>query len=193
MTAILETKQLFTLEEYLRMEEHATEKHTFENGKIKIMPGGTANHNEISANAITALSNAVRQLALKFRVFSSDMKIRIPYNNKILYPDALVIAEKPEFYEARKDIITNPLLIVEVISPSSEAGDRGSKFHDYRTITTFKEYLLLWQDEAFATLATRQSNDLWRMTDIQGLDQHIQLESIGCTINMADLYFNIEF
>jgi|APTNR8051073442_1049403.scaffolds.fasta_scaffold00408_4 Uma2 family endonuclease len=193
MTAILETKQLFTLEEYLRMEEHATEKHTFENGKIKIMPGGTANHNEISANAITALSNAVRQLALKFRVFSSDMKIRIPYNNKVLYPDALVIAENPEFYEARKDIITNPLLIVEVISPSSEAGDRGSKFHDYRTITTFKEYLLLWQDEAFATLATRQSNDLWRMTDIQGLDQHIQLESIGCTINMADLYFNIEF
>lgn len=193
MTAILETTQLFTLEEYLRMEEHATEKHTFENGKIKIMPGGTANHNEISANAITALSNAVRQLALKFRVFSSDMKIWIPYNNKILYPDALVIAEKPEFYEARKDIITNPLLIVEVISPSSEAGDRGSKFHDYRTITTFKEYLLLWQDEAFATLATRQSNDLWRMTDIQGLDQHIQLESIGCTINMADLYFNIEF
>lgn len=193
MTAILETTQLFTLEEYLRMEEHATEKHTFENGKIKIMPGRTANHNEISANAITALSNAVRQLALKFRVFSSDMKIRIPYNNKILYPDTLVIAEKPEFYEARKDIITNPLLIVEVISPSSEAGDRGSKFHDYRTITTFKEYLLLRQDEAFATLATRQSNDLWRMTDIQGLDQRIQLESIGCTINMADLYFNIEF
>ena len=75
MTATIETKQLFTLEEYLRMEEHAAEKHTFENGKIKLMPGGTANHNEISANAIATLSNAGRQLALQFRVYSSDMKI----------------------------------------------------------------------------------------------------------------------
>ncbi len=193
MTATIETKQLFTLEEYLRMEEHATEKHTFENGKIKIMPGGTANHNLIATNTTTAFNIAVRQLKEKLLVFNSDMKIWIPYNNKVLYPDALVIAEKPEFYEARKDIITNPLLIVEVISPSSEAGDRGSKFHDYRTISTFREYLLLRQDEAFATLATRQSDDLWRMTDIHGLDQRIQLESIGCSITMADLYFNIEF
>ena len=111
----------------------------------------------------------------------------------MFYPDSLVIAQKPEFYEDRKDIITNPLLIVEVISPSPEANDRGSKFHDYRTIPTFREYLLLRQDEALATLATRQSDDLWRMTDIHGLDQSIQLESIGCSITMADLYFNIEF
>jgi len=125
--------------------------------------------------------------------FNSDMKIWIPNNRKVLCPDALVIAEKPKFYEARKDIITNPLLIVEVISPSSEAGDRGSKFHDYRTIPTFREYLLLRQDEALATLATCQRDDLWRMTDIQSLDQSIQLASIGCSIAMADLYLNIEF
>lgn len=193
MTATLETRQNFTLEEYLRMEEHAKEKHVFENGKIIPMSGGTANHNEISANAIAALAHAVRQLAEKFRVYTSDMKIWIPDSNRVVYPDALVIAEKPVFYEDRKDIITNPLLIVEVLSPSSEAGDRGSKFHDYRTISTFREYLLLRQDEAFATLATRQSEDLWRMTDIHGINERIQLESIASTITMADLYYNIDF
>lgn len=70
------------------------------------MPGGAANHNEVSANAITVLANAVRQATLKFRVYTSDMKIWIPHTKKVLYPDALVIAEKPEFYEERKDVIT---------------------------------------------------------------------------------------
>ncbi len=193
MPTKIESGQIFTLEEYLRMEEHAAEKHTFENGKIFPMPGGTANHNEISANAIVALAHAVRQLSMKFRVYSSDMKIWIPRSGKVVYPDALVISDAPAFYENRKDIITNPLLIVEVLSPSSEVGDRGNKFIDYRTIPSFQEYLLVQQDTPMVTLASRQNDDLWRMTDISGLDQEIHFECLGCAIKMADLYFNIEF
>lgn len=193
MTAPALIHQKYTLEEYLHQEEKAAAKHFFENGKIIPMPGGTAKHNEISANAITALAIAVRTLQNKFRVYSSDMKIWIPKRNAVLYPDALVIAQSPVFYGSRKDIIINPLLIVEVLSPGTEDYDRGSKFIDYCTIPTFQEYLLLRQDEALAHLATRQSEDTWRMSDYTGLEASIRLESIACSIQMADLYYNIDF
>ncbi len=159
------------------------------------MPGGTANHNLIATNTTTAFNIAVRQKREKFLVFNSDMKIWIPQRSTALYPNALVIAQAPMFYSNRKDIITNPLLIVEVLSPATEDEEyaRGSKFIDYRTIPSFQEYLLLRQDQALAHLATRQGEDTWRMRDYTGLEASIPLESIGCSIQMADLYYNIDF
>lgn len=159
------------------------------------MAGGTANHNLISTNTTTALNIIIRARAQKanFLVYNSDMKIWIPRRGSSLYPDALVIAEKPEFYENRRDIITNPLLIVEVVSPGSESNDRGGKFYDYRTVPSFREYLLVYQDEPFVVHALRQGHDLWRMTDVRGIDQTLNLESIGCPLNLADIYFGIEF
>lgn len=194
MVAIAEKTRLYTHEEYLKMEEHASEKHQFFNGKIIPMAGGTVNHNEISANTITALTNIARAIRNpKFRVYTSDMKIRIPRRNTVVYPDALVIAEKPEFFEDRRDIITNPLLIVEVVSPSSEVVDRGAKFYDYRTLPSFREYLLVYQDEPLVAHAVRQGDDLWKMTDVRGLDAVLELATLGCPLRLSDIYYDIEF
>lgn len=194
MVATAEKTRLYTHEEYLKMEERASEKHQFFNGKIIPMAGGTVNHNEISANTITALTNIARAIRNpKFRVYTSDMKIRIPRRNTVVYPDALVIAEKPEFFEDRRDIITNPLLIVEVVSPSSEVVDRGAKFYDYRTLPSFREYLLVYQDEPLVAHAVRQGDDLWKMTDVRGLEAVLELATLGCSLRLSDIYYDIEF
>jgi Uma2 family endonuclease len=193
MAAILEQKT-YTLLEYLNSESRASEKHIFIKGKIIPKAGGTARHNEISANVIAALNIAIRSVVdQKYRLYTSDMKIWMPARERSYYPDALVIAERPNFYEGRKDIITNPLLIVEVMSPSSEDSDRGAKFYDYRTISTFQEYLLLHQEQPQATRCVRQGDDLWRLTDFEGMDAVIELASIGQSVRLADLYHNIDF
>ncbi|MFN4254395.1 MAG: Uma2 family endonuclease [Saprospiraceae bacterium] len=194
MVATAEKTRLYTHEEYLKMEERASEKHQFFNGKIIPLAGGTVNHNEFSAITITALTNIARAIRNpKFRVYTSDMKIRIPRRNTVVYPDALAIAEKPEFFEDRRDIITNPLLIVEVVSPSSEVVDRGAKFYDYRTLPSFREYLLVYQDEPLVAHAVRQGDDLWKMTDVRGLEAVLELATLGCSLRLSDIYYDIEF
>lgn len=193
MVATAEKTRLYTHEEYLKMEERASEKHQFFNGKIIPMAGGTVNHNLIATNITTSVSISVRRLPRKFLVFNSDMKIQIPRRNTFVYPDALVIAEKPEFFEDRRDIITNPLLIVEVVSPSSEVVDRGAKFYDYRTLPSFREYLLVYQDEPLVAHAVRQGDDLWKMTDVRGLDAVLELATLGCPLRLSDIYYDIEF
>jgi Uma2 family endonuclease len=110
--------KLYNFEEYLRREEKAVEKHEFYTGKIIKRAGGTHNHSEISANTVSALKVVVRPLPKKFSVHTSDLKIYIEPSDIGVYPDALVICEQPEFWNNRLDVIVNPLLIVEVLSPS---------------------------------------------------------------------------
>jgi Uma2 family endonuclease len=98
----------------------------------------------------------------------------------------------PEYYAGRKDVILNPLLIVEVASPATEAHDRSGKFMDYSTIASFKEYLILHQENHYARLSNRIDSDLWQMRSVEGLDQVIELKSIGCSIAMRDIYFKTE-
>ena len=134
MTAVLAHEHRnMTIEEYLQMEERSGMKHSYIKGQIIPMPGGTLKHNRISHNIAVAIEIAIRQQTLPFIVSNSDTKIWIPTIEAFYYPDAVVICEVPEFYKSRKDVIINPLLIVEVASPSTETYDRGGKFFDYAT------------------------------------------------------------
>lgn len=191
VTAAIEPK-IYTIEEYFELEEMAVEKHEFENGKITLMPGGTAIHNEIAANVIYALKKAIKVLEQKFKVYNSDMKIAVPKFESFVYPDAVVICEKPEYYKTRKDVIINPLLVVEVASPSTEAYDRELKFHKYRTLSSFQEYVILHQHQVWASIYRREGEDLWRTLDLQGMESTLELHSIGCTIPLADIYEGVE-
>lgn len=184
----------YTLEEYFEMEEKSQEKHNYYNGYIEpIMAGGTVNHNEICANIISSLVNAKRTKSLAIKVYTSDMKVWVPIIEKVFYPYALVISNQPQFHNSRKDIITNPIVIVEVFSASSEQHDRYGKFNDYRLIPSFQEYLLLHQDRAAASLYRREGEDLWRTVDVSGLDASITLQSIGVSIALQDIYYQIDF
>lgn len=192
MAVITERSRKLSIEEYLEMEERSRSKHYFIKGQIVEMPGGTLKHNIISSNIVTAINIAIRQNAKAFMVSNSDTKIWIPAIETFYYPDAVVICEVPEYYAGRKDVILNPLLIVEVASPATEAHDRSGKFMDYSTIASFKEYLILHQENHYARLSNRIDSDLWQMRSVEGLDEVIELKSIGCSIAMRDIYFKTE-
>ena len=189
MTAAFQ--KTYTEEEYLAMEERSQEKHEYYNGKINTMPGGTLNHNLIAANIMLAIKLALRQINKKCLVLGSDMKIHITEESLFVYPDAVVICEQPIFYKNRKDVIVNPLLIVEVLSNSTKAYDRGVKFDHYRTLPSFQEYVLLSQDNPRASVYHRESVDTWRIINIK--EGFITLQSIGCQINLDDIYEDIIF
>ncbi|MEO6639497.1 MAG: Uma2 family endonuclease, partial [Ginsengibacter sp.] len=140
MEAFVENiSKTYSIAEYLAMEENSVEKHEYYNGKIIKMSGGTYNHNLIASNIITTLNMLLEEKQQEYAVLGSDMKVYSPRILSFVYPDAVVVCEKPLFYEERKDIITNPLLIVEVLSPSTEDYDRKGKFFDYKQIPSFKE------------------------------------------------------
>lgn len=192
MTATAERPRPLTIEEYLEMESRSRSKHYFIKGQIIDMPGGTLKHNRIATNIAYAIEQRIRQNALGYLVSNSDTKIWIPAIETFYYPDAVVICEVPEFYAGRKDVILNPLLIVEVASLSTEEHDRSGKFLDYSTIASFKEYLIVHQHQHYARLSNRVESDLWQLRTVEGLEQEIELKSIGCSISMRDIYLKTE-
>ena len=192
MTAVTDNPKRYTIDEYLELEQRARQKHHFINGQLIPMPVGTLKHNTISSNIITALNNLIRQHALPYLVSNSDTKIWIPDILTFYYPDAVVFFEVPEYYKGRKDVVLNPLLIVEVASSSTEAHDRGQKFMDYALLPSFREYLMVMQDNPLVRISQRTSDDLWQMQTIAGLDQAVDLKSIGYPIHMRDIYFKTE-
>lgn len=120
------------------------------------------------------------------------MRIRINATGLYTYPDGVVVCGKPEFPNRTEDILLNPTLIVEVLSPSTEAYDRGRKFDHYRTIESFREYLLLSSDRIHADLFTLQDGR-WVLTSADHLEDTLSLESVGCRLAMAGLYEKVEF
>jgi Uma2 family endonuclease len=184
--------KLFTIEEYLEMEERSLTKHEYDKCKIIEKAGGTIVHNQLSGKIITQLNIAADSSEETFLVYTSDMKIWIESRDRFVYPDAVTVAQKPELYNNRRDIITNPLLIVEVTSISSETFDFHGKFHLYRTIPSFMEYLLVSQEMHHVIRQYREGPDLWRTTDYFGLDEMIPLQSMGVEISMQGIYRGVE-
>lgn len=182
-----------TLSQYFISEELAEVKHEFHNGKLIPMPGGTFYHNKIINNIIFALNLALEDKADVFHILGSDMKIFIPAWNHVVYPDAVVIAEAPDFYEDRKDVILNPLLIVEVLSSGTENYDKGAKFEKYQSIPSFREYVLVQQGKAEVTTYHREEPDLWRTTNVTDLKEEVVLRSVAAGLDASRIYKGIVF
>ncbi len=190
MKSILEKEKTYSFEEYLALEEKSEEKHEFNNGKLNPMAGGTFNHNTI-ANAIGALLyNFIIAVNKNCQVANSDMKIHIPITNRSVYPDVTVICNDPDFYLNSPSVISNPQLIVEVLSESTAEYDRTTKFENYCSIPTFREYLLVAQDRPFveAFYLHDPETALWKISRASGLDASIKLLSIDCTLELKDVY-----
>jgi Uma2 family endonuclease len=185
--------KLYTFEEYLRREEKAAEKHEFYNGKIIKMPGGTDIHSKVSANAIFALKFVIRPLPKRFSVYTSDLKIYVEPSDIGVYPDALVICEQPEYWKNRHDVIVNPLLIVEVLSPSTQSYDRLGKFELYKLLPSFQEYVLINADKHSVETRFREEPDLWRIKTETDINNLVALRALGVSISMADIYEDIVF
>lgn len=188
-----EEKRKYSIEEYLAMEALAPYKSEFHNGYIYPMPGGIYNHNLIAQNMAAELRNAVKKLEQTYRVLNSDMFVHIPEDSSFVYPDALVICDKPKFYKEHKTVITNPLVIVEVLSSSTESYDRSGKFDKYSSIDTFKEYVLIKQDRHQVVTFFREETDLWRKTVYMGIESELFIKALQVAIPMTEIYDGIEF
>jgi Uma2 family endonuclease len=194
MEAFIATQTEFmSIAEYLQFEEKSPTKHEFNDGKLIEMAGSSFPHNRVSAALIVLLTNFFNQQKSIFIAVGSDQKIHVPLTNKIVYPDVAVICEKPVFFEEKKLILTNPTLIVEVLSESTENYDRGEKFERYCSIPSFSEYLLLSQDTIRAEVFTLvdAENELWKIQRANGSDGKVFLKSVGFELNLGELYQNI--
>lgn len=183
-----------TLEEYRAIEETAEERHEYRNGEIITMPGGSPAHSRIAVDMTTFLNLTLRDT--NFQTYNGDLRIWIPSFNHGTYADVLVINGEPEFNGDRTDEILNPLLIVEVLSPSTEAYDRGEKFRKYRSLPSFCEYLLVSQIEPYIEQYHNldpDSNDRWQWQVYDRLEQSIVLHSLTIELPLTEVYRRIKF
>ncbi|HEY0172492.1 MAG TPA: Uma2 family endonuclease [Pyrinomonadaceae bacterium] len=180
-----------TPEEYLAAERLSETKSEYIDGVVYPMTGARLNHIQIVSNITVEL--AIQLRARPCRVLQSDLKIRLQESRKFFYPDVTVLCDEPQFHDERRDIITNPLLVVEVLSKSTEAFDRGAKFLAYQTIGTLKEYLLVAQDRPLIELYVRGDGGEWRYKAAAGLESSLTLPSIECTLNLGAVYDKVDF
>ena len=138
-------KRYYTPEEYLQLEEVADYKSEYIDGEIIPMAGGTTNHNRIAGNFYAALNFALRQQ--NYEVFIGDVRLWIPKRRIYTYPDVMVVAGEPEYFNNRKDTILNPQVIIEVLSKSTKGYDHQEKFEAYRSLDNIQEYLLIDQTQ----------------------------------------------
>jgi Uma2 family endonuclease len=186
MSAQPAPQQLFTIEEYLEREEKAGYKSEYYKGEIFAMAGGTPPHSAISVNLAIALGNRLRG---KCRVYNGDMRVHIPILQYFTYPDVSVVCGKREFF--RDNALMNPVLIIEVLSDSTEGYDRGTKFKLYSKITSLQEYVLVAQDTRSVDVFRRNVSGRWELFQ-SSEKEDVALESVGCTLTMDEIYEDAE-
>jgi Uma2 family endonuclease len=184
-------KRYITEEEYLEFEQSSVIKHEYYDGEVYAMTGGTDAHNSLSGNAYASLHAQLRKRPCK--VYNSDQKIKVMATGLHTYPDVTVVCGRPEFIDRPRLTLINPVVIIEVLSPSTERYDRGMKFQNYRTIPTLQDYLLISQDNHRIEHYIRQENNEWLLREAVGLDAYIVLHSIECTLTLEDVYEKVNF
>ena len=183
-------KDCYTEEEYLRWEEDAPVKSEFSRGEIRAVSGGTDDHAAIAFNISGALSAALR--GRDCRGMSSDMKVRTP-RGTFRYPDVTVVCGPRQYHKRSKAVITNPLVVVEVLSDSTGATDRTEKLLEYQLIDSLQSYLLVGQNEARIEQYARLDNGHWDYHTTEGIGGNLTIPALDVTLSLADIYEGIEF
>lgn len=178
-------------EEYLAFEREAEYKSEYLDGVTYAMTGASLDHVQIVGNIAHELSGQLN--ARPCRVLSNDIKVRMPDSRKFFYPDVTVLCEKPQFHDERTDIILNPLLIIEVLSKSTEAFDRGAKFQAYQSLASLQEYLLVAQDKPAVEQYVRRPDGSWTYRAVIGLESSLPLPSVECTLGLGGVYHQVDW
>jgi Uma2 family endonuclease len=184
-------KKTYTIDEYLELEIASDIRNEYRNGEIIPITGGTPNHNDISGNLYLLLKPLLK--AKGFRVFHVDQRLWIPDIKIHTYPDVMVAPKPLEMQDGRKDTITNPCFIAEVLSKSTQNYDRSEKFANYRTINTFQEYLLIDQYRVHVEHHVKTAVNQWLFSEYDDPTVTISLKFADVHIQIADLYDNIDF
>lgn len=185
MSAEPAEKRVWTPEEYLAWERAQPEKHAFYQGEIFAMSGATREHNLLVSNLVTGLNVALRDRPCE--TYPSDMRVKVPATGLYTYPDVSVVCGEPRFEDDTFDTLLNPLVLVEVLSESTERYDRGEKFEQYRTIASLHDYVLLRQDRILVEHFAKQPGGAWLLRELRA-GGSLELASLGCALAVDELY-----
>jgi Uma2 family endonuclease len=187
----IQPKPRFCFEDYLAAERDALDvKHEYLAGEVFAMVGASFAHNLITANLIRILGNQLRRgpcVAL-----ANDMRTRVEAADACFYPDVLVLCDPPRFHDERKDVVSNPRLVIEVLSKSTAGYDRGDKFACYRALQSLQQLVLVAQDRIGIERYTRQPENQWLLSTFERPEDAVTLESIGCVLTAAEVYEGVD-
>ncbi|MCI5223298.1 MAG: Uma2 family endonuclease [Candidatus Electrothrix sp. AR4] len=178
-------------EEYLTGERAGDIRHEYFAGEVFAMAGASREHNQISTNIVRLLGNQL--LEKPCSVFASDMKVKVKKKKKYSYPDIVVVCEKEEYEDEHNDVLLNPIVLIEILSDSTEAYDRGDKFSHYQDIPSFTEYILVSQYTFKMERFTRQPDKSWVYTIYQGEEDILSVETIDCELPLTEVYRKVRF
>jgi Uma2 family endonuclease len=181
----------YTLAEFLRRAEKSDDVLEYYDGIITKLPMARGPHNEIIMNVGTALNISIKSNGKKYRVFGGQQKVYLPTLNFGVVPDVLVITDTPLYWDDNQVLMINPVLIIEVLSRGTKKYDRNGKFTEYKTLESFKEYVLIDQNKCYVETHFREEPKIWKGTDYTNIQDSLYLKSIDCTILLADIYENI--
>lgn len=177
-------------EDYLAQERLATSKSEYLDGELRAMAGASEAHDQISVNCVSLLHAAF--VGRECRVHSSDMRVFSEACDCYFYPDISAVCGKREFQNETRDVLLNPTLIIEVMSPSTESYDRRYKAECYRKIPSLQQFLFVSQSEARIELYSRQTEEMWLRADVTGLNSQLRLDAIDANLRLSDIYDKVE-
>lgn len=187
-----EPKRKYTLEEYFELEHSTSERYEYWNGEIFCMSGVSDEHDQIEGNTSYTLRHSLE--GKPCRVFTANMRIKVPTLPPYRYADVSVLCGKPQFEKiGGVDVLTNPTLIIEVLSDSTEAYDRGDKFTHYKSILSLREYLLIAQHRPHITQYVKQDNGSWSYQEVNEISANLYLPSLDCILELGEVYRDVTF
>ncbi len=178
-------------EEYLEMERTSVEKHEYYQGEVFLMSGASPSHNDISYNINRLVAPSLHGNGCK--LYGSDFRIHIPENSLFTYPDFSIVCGKTETSDVYTDNLTNPVVIVEILSRSTRNYDMGLKFAFYRSIRTLREYILIDSISVMAGLYARQDDNSWLLKEFKQLSDSLFVSTINLTLHLKDIYDDVKF
>lgn len=188
---MLKSKSYLQPEEYLEIERKADYKSEYSKGEMFALAGSTKEHNIILVNIIQGLANQLSDRPCQ--VYTNDIRLKVQPSGLYTYPDLIVVCGEQKFEDDKFDTLLNPTLIVEILSDSTEAYDRGIKFENYRLLESLKEFVIVSQKHMKIEKFKRQPDGKWLLIEAGKPEQAMDLESINCSLKLKDVYKNIEF
>jgi Uma2 family endonuclease len=191
MIAQVQENRTYSPEEYLELEIPSVDKHEYIDGEIRLMSGGMPNHNRVIGNLFAALNFAFK--GKPYEAFVTDQRLWIPRKRIYTYPDILIVKGELELQEGRKDTLTNPSAIIEVLSKSTQNYDKGDKFTAYRNIPSFQEYILVDQYSMHVEHYVKTEQRKWIFQEYDEVDNALVFASLPFEILLTDLYDKVKF
>lgn len=191
MVSVAQKIRYVSPEEYLEAERKAEFKSEYFCGEIVAMSGGTPRHGTIGVNVTAEIHAQLK--GTPCQAFSNDVKIRTLPNGVYAYPDLSIVCGEPIYHDDKADVIINPKVLIEILSPSTESIDRGRKWIQYQQIASLTDYILIAQDQPYIEHFSRQTNHQWLDTIAIGLDTQLEIASVGCTLRLSEVYDRVSW